>query len=57
MRNFGAKNMGDNIGTSGYWTLPYNAVGAVSLTTLHHNVDPEHNVVSRFQCICIAMIS
>ena len=47
--------MGNNTGTSGYRTLPYNAVGAISLTasltTLYHDMDPEHSVVSRFQCI------
>ena len=43
--------MGDNIGISSYRTLPYNAVSAVSLTLLYHVLDPEHSVVTGFQCI------
>ena len=38
--------MGDNIGTSSYWTLPYYTVCAVSLTLLYHEVDPEHSTMT-----------
>ena len=54
-RKFGAKNMGDNIGISSYWTLPYNAICAVSLTSLYHDMDPDHSIVSRFQCMSYDM--
>ena len=39
--------MGNNLGKVVYVTLPYNAD---SLTTLYHQVDPKHSVISRFQC-------
>ena len=39
--------MGDNIGKIMYWPLSYNAD---SLTTLYHALDPNHSIVSGFQC-------
>ena len=32
--------------------MPYNAVWAISLTTLYHHVDPKYSVISRFLCNC-----
>ena len=51
MRNFGAKNTGNYIGTFSYRTLPYNAVLAVSLTSLFHDLEPDHRIASGFQCM------
>ena len=40
--------MGDNIVKIMHQTLPYNAVSFISL---YHGLDPEHSVLTGFQCI------
>ena len=54
--NFGVRNVGDNIGKYGdqkYRTMLFNAVCAVLLATLYHDVDPKHSVISSFQCVYV----